>query len=155
MPTLDNAVRYPWDSCKELFPGRTQKKASEPEGPEAVIPVISLAALPCGDAETAPGGTRLHQNASSKASSRYSHSFTLVCRSVIPVNSSWVVNFGCHAAESRRVSSRRRLGQILGQIRKLFRNREPAVSFLSRGQKREGFEALKRPPSQSGGSLEP
>ena len=39
------------------------------------------------------------------------------------------------------MSSRKRLGQALGQIRKLFRNREPAVSFLSRGQKRGGFEA--------------
>ena len=46
MPTLDKAVRYPWDSGKELFPGRTKKKASEPEGPEAVIPAISLVALP-------------------------------------------------------------------------------------------------------------
>ena len=71
---LDKAVRYPWDSSKELFPGRTKKKASEPEGPEAVIPVISLVALLCGDAETVSGGTRQHQNASSEASSCYSHS---------------------------------------------------------------------------------
>ena len=53
-----------------------QKKASEPEGSEAVIPVISLVALLYGDAETASGGTRQHQNASPKASSRYSHSVT-------------------------------------------------------------------------------
>ena len=147
---LDKAIRYPWDSSKELFPGRTKKKASEPEGPEAVIPVISLVALLYGDAETAPGGTRRYQNASPEASSRYSHSFTLACCSVIPVKFCLVVGFDCLAAESRRVSSRRRLGQILGQIRKLFRNREPTVSFLSRGQKREGFEALKRPlPNQA------
>ena len=44
----------------------------------------------------------------------YSHSFTLVCRGAIPVNSTWVVGFGRLAAESRRVSSRRYLGQILG-----------------------------------------
>jgi hypothetical protein len=75
----------------------------------------------------------------------YSHSFTLVCRDDNPVDSSLVVGFNCLAAESRRVTSRRRLGQILGQNRKLFRNHEPAVSFLSRGQKRVGFEALKRP----------
>ena len=80
-----------------------------------------------------------------KALSAYSHSFTLACCGAIPVNSSWVVGLGRHAAESLRVSSRRRLGQTLGQIRKLFRNREPAVSFLPRGQKRVGFEALKRP----------
>ena len=79
MPTLDKAVRYPWDSSKELFPGRTKKKASEPEGPEAVIPATLPVALPCADAETVSGGTRQHQNASSEASSRYSHSFTLVC----------------------------------------------------------------------------
>lgn len=72
--TLDKAVRYPWYSGKELFPGRTKKKSSEPEGPEAVIPVISLVALLYSDTETAPGGTRRHQNASSEASSRYSHS---------------------------------------------------------------------------------
>ena len=76
---------------------------------------------------------------------RYSHSFTLVCRGAIPIESSLVVCFVHLAAESLRVSSRKRLGQALGQIRKLFRNREPAVSFLSRGQKRSGFEALKRP----------
>lgn len=147
---LDKVIRYPWDSSKELFPGRTKKKASGPEGPEAVIPVISLVALLYGDAETAPGGTRRYQNASPEASSRYSHSFTLACCSVIPVNFCLVVGFDCLAAESRRVSSHRRLGQALGQIRKLFRNREPTVSFLSRGQKREGYEALKRPlPDQA------
>ena len=75
----------------------------------------------------------------------YSHSFTPVCCGVIPVNSSWAVGLDCLAAKSRRVTSRRRLGQTLGQIRKLFRNRKPTVSFLSRGQKRVGFEALKRP----------
>jgi hypothetical protein len=58
-----------------VFPGRdAKKKASEPEGSEAVIPTISLVALSCGDAETVSGGTRQHQNASSEASSRYSHS---------------------------------------------------------------------------------
>ena len=75
----------------------------------------------------------------------YSHSFTLVSRGAIPIGSSLIVGFVHLAAESLRVSSRKRLGQALGQIRKLFRNREPAVSFLSRGQKRVGFEALKRP----------
>ena len=142
---LDKAVRYPWDSSKELFPGRTKKKASEPEGPEAVIPVISLVALLYGGAETAPGGTRRYQNANPEASSRYSHSFTLVCCGAIPIGSSLVVGFAHLAAKSLRVSSRRRLVQTLGQIHKLFRNHEPAVSFLSRGQKRVGFAALKRP----------
>lgn len=142
--TLDKAVRHPWDSGKELFPSRTKKKASEPEGSEAVIPVISLVALSCGDAKTASGGTRQHQNASSVASPCYSHSFTLVCCGAIPIGSSLVVGFVHLAAESRRVSSRRRLGQTLGQIRKLFRNRKPTVSFLSRGQKRQGFEARNR-----------
>ena len=85
------------------------------------------------------------KNTSSEASSRYSHSFTLVYCCVIPVDSSWLVDFDRHTVESRRVTSRRRLGQILGQNRELFRNREPAVSFLSRGQKRAGFEAQKRP----------
>ena len=75
----------------------------------------------------------------------YSCSFTPVCCGVIPVNSSWAIGLDCLAAESLRVSSRRRLGQALGQIRELFRNREPTVPFLSRGQKRVGFEALKRP----------
>ena len=45
---------------------QNEKKASEPEGSEALIPVISLVALLYGDAETASGGTRRHQNASSK-----------------------------------------------------------------------------------------
>lgn len=66
----------------------------------------------------------------------YSHSFMLVCRGAIPTGSSLVVSIDRLAAESCRVSSRRRLGQI----RKLFRNREPAVSFLSPGQKRADFE---------------
>ena len=65
---------------KGLFPSRTKKKASEPEGPEAVIPVISLMALLYGDAETASGGTRRYQNASSEASSRYSHSISASAR---------------------------------------------------------------------------
>ena len=102
-------------------------------------------ALLYGDAETASGGTQQHQNASSEASIRYSHSFTLVCCGAIPIGSSLVVGFAHLAAKSLRVSSRKRLVQTLGQIHKLFRNREPAVSFLPRGQKRVGFEALKRP----------
>ena len=65
----------------------------------------------------------------------YSHSFTLVCCGAIPIGSSLVVGFVHLAAESLRVSSRRRLGQTPGQISKLFRNRKPAVSFLSQGQK--------------------
>lgn len=80
-----------------------------------------------------------------KTLSAYSHSFTLVYCCVIPVDSSWLVDFDRHAAESRRMTSRKCLGQILRQIRELFRNREPAVSFLSPGQKREGFEAHNRP----------
>lgn len=52
------------------------QKAFEPEGSRAFIPTISLVALSCGDAKTVSGGTRQHQNASSKASFRYSHSVT-------------------------------------------------------------------------------
>ena len=48
----------------------------------------------------------------------HSHSFTLVCCGAIPIGSSLVVGFVHLAAESLRVSSRRRLGQTLGQIRK-------------------------------------
>ncbi len=66
-----------------------QKRASEPEGSEAVIPVISLVTLLYGDAETASGDTRQHQNASPEASIRYSYSivksslqFVPVCRSL-------------------------------------------------------------------------
>ena len=100
-PTLDKAVRYPWDSGKELFPSRTKKKASEPEGPEAIIPVISLMALLYGDAETASGGTRRHQNASSKASSRYSHSMV----SVLPSRHSSCAQFSVSSrAECRQVT---------------------------------------------------
>lgn len=60
-PTPDKAVRYPWDSGKELFPNRTKKKASESEGSEAVIPTTLPVALPCGDDEqyqAVLGGTR-------------------------------------------------------------------------------------------------
>lgn len=74
-----------------------QKKASEPEGSEALIPVISLVALSCGDAETVSGGTRQHQNASSEASFRCSHSmvktasslfqFVAVCSSLFYLHS--------------------------------------------------------------------
>ena len=64
---------------------RTKKKASEPEGPEAVIPVISLVALLYSDAETVSGGTRQHQNASSEASSHYSHSIVKNSLQFVPV----------------------------------------------------------------------
>ena len=84
----------------------------------------------------------------------YSHSFTCVCRDVIPVDFRLVVSFSRLAAESHRVSSRERLGQNVRQRRKLIDRRRPAVSFLSRGQKRACFEAqncskrvLKRPIS--------
>ena len=79
------------------------------------------------------------------AVSRYSHSFTLVCHRTVPVDFSWVVGFCRFAAEYLRVSSRRCLGQILRQIRKLFRNRKRAVSFSSQEQKRVSFEAQNHP----------
>lgn len=60
-----------------------KKIASEPEGPEAFIPVISLVALLYGGAETASGGTRRYQNASSKASSRYSHSIVAASKYIM------------------------------------------------------------------------
>lgn len=69
----------------------------------------------------------------------YSHSFTLVCRGDNPVDSSLVVGFRRFVAESRRMSSCGHLGQILGQNRGLFRNREPAVPFLSPGTKTDRF----------------
>lgn len=59
----------------------------------------------------------------------YSHSFTLVCRGAIPVGSSLVVGFVHLAAESLRVSSRRRLGQTLGQIRNYFETASPQFHF--------------------------
>ena len=43
-------------------------------GVDVNILLISQVALPYGDVETASGGTQQHQNASSEASSRYSHS---------------------------------------------------------------------------------
>lgn len=48
-------------------------------GVDVNILLISQVALPCGDAETASGGTQQHQNASSEASSRYSHSMNRKC----------------------------------------------------------------------------
>ena len=99
------------------------------EGLEAVIPVISLVALSCGDAETVSGGTRQHQNASSEASSRYSHSFTLVCCGAIPSGSSLVVGFVHLAAESLRVSSRRRLGQTWDKFANYFETASPQFHF--------------------------
>ena len=41
-----------------LFGKECKEKASEPEGSEAVIPVISLVALLCGDVKTASDDTR-------------------------------------------------------------------------------------------------
>ena len=78
-----------------------QKKASEPEGSEALIPVISLVALSCGDAETASVGTRRYQNASSEASSRYPHSMA----SVLPSRHSSCTQFLMPSqAECRQVT---------------------------------------------------
>ena len=96
-------------------------------------------------ARIAEGSASIHKAESSLDLTRYSHSFTLVYCCVIPVDSSWLVDFDRHTTESRCVTSRRRLGQILGQKRELFRNREPAVSFLTRGQEWAGFEAQKHP----------
>ena len=80
-----------------------------------------------------------HSKVQARTLSAYSHSFKFICRDDIPIGSSLVVGFVHLAAESLRVSSRRRLGQNLGQIRELFRNRVPAVSFLSQGQKTGKF----------------
>ena len=72
--------------------------------------------------------------------SSYSHSFTCVCRDANPVDSRLVVSLGHLAVKSRRVSSRRSLGQNVGQRRKLFDHRRPAVSFLSREHKQAGLQ---------------
>ena len=68
-----------------------------------------------------------------------------VCCCAIPVCFSWLVGFERHATESRRVASRRRLGQNVGQRGNLFGPRRPTVSFLSQGQKRAGFGAQNSP----------
>ena len=52
-------------------------------GVDVNILLISLAALPYGDVETASGGTRQHQNASSEASSRYSHSIVAASKYIM------------------------------------------------------------------------
>ena len=92
-------------------PGRhAKKKASEPKGSEAVIPVISLAALRYGDAETAPGGTRRHQNASSEASSRYSHSMA----SVLPSRHSSYTQFSASTRNACRRMTRCRVSSASG-----------------------------------------
>ena len=78
-PTLDNAAQSQGAMARSRFRQTCKKKASEPEGPEAVIPVISLMASLYGDAETASGGTRRYQNASSEASSRCSHRHKRIC----------------------------------------------------------------------------
>ena len=70
----------------------------------------------------------------------YFRSFTCVCRDANPVDSRLVVILGYLATESRRVSSRGRLGPNVGQRRKLFGHRRPAVSFLSRGTKQAGLQ---------------
>ena len=70
----------------------------------------------------------------------YSHSFKPVCCCVIPVGSSWVIRLDRRATKSLHVSPCGRLGQNVGQRRKLFGHRRPAVSFLSRGQKKAGLQ---------------
>ena len=123
-----------------------QKKASEPEGPEAVVPVISLVALPCGDAETASGGTQQHQNTSSEASSRYSHSMTLV----LPYRHSSCIQFSvpsrdeCRQVTPRRVSSAS--GTKAGTTPKtFFKLKGIEFSFLSQRARQTAF----------GGSISP
>ena len=123
---------------------RAAKAEAQAEASQALIrSIIPYTEAGAASIETTPA--IWYDSIISNVCSSYSHSFTLVCCGAIPIGSSSVVGFVHLAAESLRVSSLRRLGQALGQIRKLFRNREPAVSFLSRGQKRGGFEALKRP----------
>ena len=127
---------------------KAKEKASVPTRERRLENRFLLTAVAGGFAVTLVQNETQRHSATLKSagqSSTYSHSFALVCRGSNPVDSSSVVGFDRLAAESCRVISRRRSGQILGQIRKLFRNRKPAVSFLSQGQKRAGFGARKRP----------
>ena len=105
--------------------------------------IRSMRAYASRTLEITPRGTRI-VNYSRRAQL---FPYRRVLRRAIPVDSSLVVGFNRLATESLRVSSRRRLGQILGQIRKLFRNREPAVSFLSRES--SAPPALNRPKRMS------
>ena len=90
------------------------------------------------------GGTVWYSKVQVRTLSAYSHSFTHVCCRVIPVSSSWVVVLDRLAMESRRVSLRGRLGQSMGQRRKLFGLPRFAVSFLLQGKNETGFAALIR-----------
>ena len=69
----------------------------------------------------------------------YSHSFTCVCSDANPVDSRLVVSLGHLATESRRVSSRRRLGQNVGQRRKLFAIEGPQFHFCLRDKNRQNY----------------
>ena len=59
----------------------------------------------------------------------YSHSFTLVCRGASPIGSSLVVGFVHLAAESLRVSSRKRLRQALDKFANYFETASPQFHF--------------------------
>ena len=65
---------------------------------------MSLVALPWLSYETKLSGTVRYSKSQVRTLSVYSHSFTLVCRGVIPAGSSLVVGFDRLAAESLRVS---------------------------------------------------
>ena len=77
--------------------------------------------------------------------SAYSHSFTLALCRVIPVNSSWAIGFDRTVTESCRVSSRRRLGQILRQSPQTISKPRALSLFLSRRQKQRRFRVGKLP----------
>lgn len=114
--------RPSWDPNCELFP----------QGP--IIPVISLVAFPWGEAETVPGGTRQHQNASSEASSRYFRSMA----QVLPYRHSSCTQFSapsqteCHRMMRRCVSSS--TGTKLGQLQKThFKLKALSFRFIPKG----------------------
>lgn len=129
-------------SARSHFEVGVQKESLRTEGPEAVIPAISPVALSCDDVETAPDGTRRHQNASSEASSRYSHSMA----SVLTSRHSSCAQFSVPSrAECRQVTPCR-VSSAPGTkaettSRTIFKLRALSFLFLSQGARRAAFRS--------------
>lgn len=71
--------------------------------------------------------------------SRYSHSFTLVCRGVISAYSGWVVDYSRLTAESRRVTCVGVWDETWDSADNFSAAEDPQFRFCPPGQKRTGF----------------
>ena len=147
---LDKAVRYPWDSGNELFSSRMKRKPPNQRVRRLIFPLFRwwLCSMETPKQHQAVlGGTKTRAQKPVTVIPTLSRSYAEVPFQLTSVWSSASTVLPPNPTACLRIGV---WGKPWDKYSNYFETASPQFRFLSRGQKREGFEVLKRPlPNQA------